>query len=282
MNTRRGSFLLALPLLLWTLALVLAPMLYVLALSFLTRGEVTGAQLPFTLESYARLADPVNVEILLKSLRLGALTALSTLLVGYPFAYAMAGRSARQRSLLMLLVVVPFWTSALLRVYGWMTLLRTNGLLNNLLQGLGLISKPIKFLYNDGAVLFGMVYSFLPFMILPLYNALEKLDTSAVEASRDLGAGAVRAFLTVTLPLTLPGMVAGCVMTFVPSVALFFISDLMGGGTSMLLGNLINHYLHAGRNWPLGCALSMLMVGLTFATMGVYRRVVGGGLEVGL
>lgn len=269
------------PLYLWTILLVALPMGYVLAISFLTRGEVTGATLPFTLENYRRLFDPVNLNIFAASMKLGALTSLGTLLIGYPFAYAMAGRPPRQRALILLLVVVPFWTSALLRTYGWMTFLRSGGLLNNLLMALGLTEKPVKFLYNEGAVLFGMVYTFLPFMILPIYTSLEKLDGSVVEAARDLGANRFMTFATVTLPLTLPGMVSGCVMTFVPSVALFFISDLMGGSTSMLLGNLINHYLHAGRNWPLGAALSMVMVGLTFVTMGIYRRVVGGG-ELGV
>lgn len=272
----RGVGLLALmPLYLWTVLLVLLPMGYMFVLSFLTRSEHLGGTLPLNLDNYRHLLDPANLNIMASSLKMAVLTTLITLAVGYPFAYAMAKRPAKQRNLILLLVIVPFWTSALLRTYGWMLFLRTNGILNTVLLNLKLVSEPVKFLYNNGAVLFGMAYSFLPFMILPLYSAIEKLNPSLVEASRDLGAGRAKAFLTVTLPMTLPGVVSGCMLVFVPSVGLFFISDLMGGGVSMVLGNLISHYLQAGRDWPLGAALSMVMVVLTFLTMSVYRRFAG-------
>ncbi len=269
------------PLYLTTVTLVLLPMLYVLVLSLLTRDERFGVTGIWTLDNYRQLFSPTNMAIFLKSLKVALLTTLFTLAAGYPFAYAMAARPKRQRNLLLLLVIVPFWTSALMRTYGWMVLLRSNGLLNSLLQWTGLTDAPIKFLFNDGAVLFGMVYTFLPFMILPVYNALEKQDLSLREAARDLGAGPWRTFLTVTLPLTLPGVVSGFTMVFVPSIGMFFISDLMGGGTDMLLGNLINHYLHGGRDWPMGAALSMLLVAMTGLTMGLWRRV-SGGTELGV
>ena len=263
------------PLYLCTLLLVVLPMGYVLLLSFMTRNEKFGVDYIFTLQNYRDLIAPANMEILLTSLRMAVQTTLLTLVVGYPFAYAMAKQPKRRRSLIMLLVIVPFWTSALLRVYGWMILLRTNGTLNTILVDMGLIEKPIRFLYNNGAVLFGMVYSLLPFMILPLFSSIEKLDGNILEASRDLGAGPVKSFLTVTLPMTMPGIVSGSMLVFVPSVGLFFISDLLGGGKAMVLGNLINHYLQAGKNWPLGAALSMVMMLLTFLTMSVYRRYAG-------
>ena len=209
------------------------------------------------------------------------LTTLTAFIAGYPFAYAMAARPRRQRGLLLLLVIVPFWTSALMRTYGWMLFLRSNGLLNSLLMNWHVIDKPVKFLFNEGATLFGMVYTFLPFMILPVYNSLEKQDLSLREAARDLGAGPIRTFLTITLPLTLPGVLSGVTMVFVPSIGMFFISDLMGGGTNMLLGNLINHYLQGGRDWPLGAALSMLMVAMTALTLGIWRRA-SGGAELGV
>lgn len=262
------------PLYLWTVLLVLLPMLYVLVLSLARQGEGFGVEYTFTLSNYARLFDGANVQIFLRSLRVAVITTALTLLLGYPFAYAMTTRPKRQQRLLMLLVVVPFWTSALLRVYGWMVFLRSNGILNNLLKAVGL--EPLKLLYTQGATLFGMVYTFLPFMILPIYTSLEKLHASLREAARDLGANPVRAFLTVVLPLTMPGVISGCTMVLVPSIGMFFISDLMGGGTDMLLGNLINHYLHGGRNWPLGAALSMVLVLMTALTFGIYRRYSGG------
>lgn len=263
------------PLYLWTLLLVAAPLLYVLAISFLTKGENFGVANVFTLENYARIFSPLYLDIFADSLLLGAQSTLIALLLGYPFACLMARQSPAVRSLLMLLVIIPFWTSALLRTYGWMILLRNKGLINSLLTGLGLIQKPLKMLNTRGAVLLGMAYSMLPFTILPIYGSVEKLDASVREAARDLGAGPVRAFLTVTLPLTLPGVLSGVVLTLVPSVGMFFISDLLGGGNGMLLGNLINNQMTVARDWPFGAALSMVMVGLTFAVMGVYRRVTG-------
>ncbi len=264
-----------LPLYIWTVLLVLLPMGYVLVISFMTRSERFGVEYVFTLANFKNLFAPANLNILVKSLQVAVLTTLTSLAVGYPFAYAMARRPKKQRNLILLLVIVPFWTSALLRVYGWMVFFRSNGILNGVLMNLHWIRQPIRFLYTDGAVLFGMVYSLLPFMILPLYSSIEKLDRSILEASRDLGAGAVMSFLTVAMPMTMPGVVSGCMLVFVPSVGLFFISDLMGGGQNMVLGNLISHYLQAGKDWPLGAALSMVMVVLTFLTTAVYRKYAG-------
>ena len=175
----------------------------------------------------------------------------------------------------MLLIIIPFWTSALMRTFGWMILLRNKGLINNLLVGLGLIEKPIRMLNTRGAVLLGMSYSMLPFMILPIYSSIEKLDPSLREAARDLGAGPVKSFVTVVMPQVLPGVMSGVVLTLVPSAGMFFLSDLLGGGTSMLLGNLINTQLTVSRDWPFGAALSMLMVGMTFCVMGLCRRMGG-------
>ena len=262
------------PLYLWTTLLVLLPMLYVLFLSFMSQGEGVSVDYVFTLANYKALLDEGNISIFLRSLRIAVATTALTLLIGYPFAYAMTTRTKRQQRLLMLLIVVPFWTSALLRMYGWILILRTNGLLNSVIRALGF--SPLKMLYNEGATLFGMVYTFLPFMVLPIYTSLEKQDRSLRDAARDLGANPIRAFVSVVLPLTLPGVASGAAMVLVPSVGMFFIADLMGGGTEMLLGNLINHYLHSGRNWPLGAALSMVMVVMTYLTIQVSRRFAGG------
>ena len=272
---KKSAILPLLPLYIVTICLVLLPMLYMLFISFMSRGDGAGIQYVFTVENYRKLADPANLSILWASLKMAVQTTLITLVTGYLFAYFMAKRPEKQRDLLMLLVIIPFWTSALLRTYGWMLFLRSNGILNNILLSIGLTDSPIKFLYNDGAVLFGMAYSLLPFMILPLYASIEKLDKAFVEASRDLGANSFLSFVTITFPMTLPGVVSGCMLVFVPSVGLFFISDLMGGGVSMVLGNLIQYYLSSGRNWPMGAALSMVMVLLTALTMQVYRKFAG-------
>jgi len=265
----------------WTLALVLFPLLYVLLMSFLTRGESFGVEYTFTLENYRRLLEPQYYGIYASSLRVAALTTLLTLILGYPFAWFMARQKPRLRSLILLLVIIPFWTSALMRTYGWMILLRNRGLINNLLKALGIIEKPIKMLNTPGAVLAGMTYSLLPFMILSVYTSVEKLDKTLLEAARDLYASPVRVFWTVVLPQTVPGILSGCILVFIPAAGMYFISDLLGGGSSMLLGNLINNQLTTSRDWPFGAALSVILIGITFLTMGVYRRyaVEGGGIH---
>ena len=265
----------------WTLALVLFPLLYVLLMSFLTRGESFGVEYTLTLDNYRRLLEPQYYGIYASSLRVAVLTTLFTLLLGYPFAWFLSRQSPRLRSVLLLLVIIPFWTSALMRTYGWMILLRNRGLINNLLMGLGIIERPIKMLNTPGAVLAGMTYSLLPFMILSVYTSVEKLDRSLIEAARDLYASPLKVFFSVILPQTVPGILSGCILVFIPAAGMYFISDLLGGGSSMLLGNLINNQLTTSRDWPFGAALSMLLIGITFLTMGVYRRyaVEGGGIH---
>ena len=175
----------------------------------------------------------------------------------------------------MLLVIVPFWTNALIRIYGWRILLVGNGPVNGLLMALGIIDKPLKLMNTHGAVLLGMVYGLLPFMILPVYTSVEKMDWSMAEAGRDLGASPARVFLTVTLPLTASGLMTGCVLVFVPSLALFFMSDLLGGPSDILIGNLVHDQLLKSRDWPFAAALSVVLLLLTWLIMTVYRRLGG-------
>ncbi len=259
---------------------VALPLLYVLVLSFLQRGEILGVTDQLTLDSYRRMFDPMVYRVFLDSLWLGVCTTALTLLIGYPFGYFMAKAKPQLRAVLMLLVVVPFWTNALVRIYGWKILLQANGPVNSFLLWLGVVDQPVKFLYNFGSVLLGMVYSLLPFMILPTYSAVEKMDWSFDDAAHDLGAGRVRAFLTVTLPLTLPGILAGCVLVFVPSMGLFFLSDLMGGAKVTLVGKLISDQLMKARDWSFGAALSVALLGVTSAVLWVYRK--GGGRDLGV
>ncbi|MCI8622291.1 MAG: ABC transporter permease [Provencibacterium sp.] len=275
MKRRSKAWILVAPLYLVTIVLVFLPLIYIVALSFLKKDVLWGVTNEWTLGNYRQMLDPVYLKTFVDSLKLAFATTVITTLLGYPFGYFMAKLPPRWRNLCMLLVVVPFWTNALIRIYGWMILLRAKGVLNTALMALGILSQPMKILYTYSAVLIGMVYSLLPFMILPVYNSVEKMDWSLVEASRDLGATAIEAFFTVTLKLTLPGVLSGFVLVFVPSIGLFFISDLLGGGKIMLVGNLIKNQLLQARDWPFGAALSVVMMLLTLLIILLYRKITG-------
>ena len=263
------------PLYIWTTLFTVLPMLYVVGISFLEKDEVWGVTDVVTLSNYANLFNPVTLKVFGESFLVAIATTLLTLIIGYPFAYATAKFSPKVRGFIILMLMAPFWINSLLRLNGWIIILKANGPVNTLLLNLGIIDEPLKILYNTGAMMLGMVYALLPFMITSIYNSVEKLDWSVIEASRDLGASPIKAFLTVTIPLTVPGIVAGCVLVFVPSMGLFFISDLLGGAKTLLLGNLIKNELMQARNWPMGAALSMAMLLFTTAFIGVYKRVTG-------
>ena len=263
------------PMYLWTILFVAIPLIYILGMSFMKKAETWGVVMEFSLESYQGIFNPTYLKVFGQSLLIAFLTTCITLLLGYPFAYFTAKLPKKWRSFVLLLLIIPFWTNSLVRIYGWIILLQGNGVINSLLLSTGIIDSPLKMLYSFGAVLVGMVYALMPFMVLTIYNSVEKLDWSVVEAARDLGAGKWKAFLTTTLPLTMPGIIAGCVLVFVPSVGLFFISDLMGGGKIMLLGNLIKNELLSAHNWPMGAALSMVMMAVTLLLIHLYKRVSG-------
>lgn len=263
------------PLYLFTLFFVALPMLYLLVLSFLTRARTWGVVNEFTLDNYIRIARPVYLNTFKESFQMALITTAGTLLIGYPFGYFMARMPKRAKSLMMLLVVIPFWTSALMRMYGWIIIFRSNGLLDKLLMGLGIADSPQKLLYSYPAVLVGMIYSLLPFMILSVYSSTDKMDWSLVEAARDLGATRGKAFFTITMKLTLPGILSGIVLVFIPSMGLFFIADILGGGKVMLVGNLIQNQLQNGRDWPFAAALSVVLMIFTSVMIGIYRKVAG-------
>lgn len=270
----RFSRFLKLPMYLWTIAFVFVALLYLIGLSFLTRGELVGVTDQVTFANYLRLAAPEYVKVLLLSLRLAVVTTLICAVIGYPFGYLVARLSPRARSVVLLLMIVPFWTNALIRIYGWRILLTASGPINTLLLQLGMIQQPLKLLYNDGAVLLGMVYALLPFMILPSFTTVDKLDFTTVEAARDLGATPWHAFVTVTLPLTLSGLMAGCVLVFIPSMGLFFLNDLLGGSKTVLAGGLIQQLINS-RDLPMAAALSVLLLAVTGAVIALYRRLGG-------
>lgn len=272
----RTSFLLSTPMILWTLMFVGATILYVIVLSFMKRDpDGYGVVMEFTLENYARVFNADYGRVFLRTLKLGAETTLISVLLGYPFGYLMGKSSPKWRTVLMLLVIVPFWTNALIRIYGWRILLMGSGPINSLLIAAGIIEKPLKLMNTHGAVLLGMVYSLMPFMILPVYTAVEKMDWNMVDAGRDLGAHPVRVFLTVTLPMTASGLLSGCVLVFIPSLALFFMSDLLGGPNDILIGNVVNDQLLKSQDWPFAAALAVVLLAVTWLIMTLHRRAGG-------
>ena len=254
----------------WMFIFFLLPLLLVLGVSFFSRSTFGGIQLPLTVENYVRFFDPLYFKILWISCVLAFATTVLCLVIGYPFASIIARSPAKYRNILLLLIIVPFWTNSLIRTYAWIVLLRTEGVINTVLLNLGLIEQPLTMLYNETAVLIGLVYTMLPFMILPLYASLEKLDRSLLEAAADLGANARQIFWRVTLPLTMPGIMAGSLLVFIPSLGLFFIPDLMGGSKAVLIGNLIKNQFLTARDWPFGSASSIILMALTLLFITVY------------
>jgi len=263
-----------LPLYLFTVLFIIGPLVYMVAVSFAANnGAGYGFNWAFTLENYLRMLDPVYLNCFVQSFKLAFSTTVLTILIGYPFGYFMAKLTARGKKLLMFLIMVPFWTSSLIRLYGWLILLQAKGVFNGLLLAVGIIDEPLKILYTYPAVLIGMVYALLPFMILAVYSSVEKMDWSLVEAARDLGASPIKAFLTVTLKLTLPGLMSGILLTFIPSMGLFFVADILGGNTIVLVGNLIQDQLTRGSNWPFAAALAVVLTLLTTLMIFLYRKI---------
>ena len=242
------------------------PLLLVVAYSFMSRGIYGGVERGFTLEHYRQLLDPLYLGIVGRTVGLSVLATAGCLLVGYPMAYVIA-RSGRWRRLLLFLVVLPFWTSFLVRTYAMIFLLRDTGLINSALMALGIIDAPLTLLYTPGAVLAGLIYGFLPFAVLPIYASLEKLDPTLLEAAEMLGARPATRFWRVTLPLTMPGVVAGGLLVFIPALGSFLTPDLLGGAKTTLLGNLVQNQFTTGRDWPFGAAASILLLVGTFIAL---------------
>ena len=249
-------------------------MIYMVAVSFATNnGDGYGFRWIFTLDNYRKMTDPVYLQCFVQSFELAFVTTILVTLIGYPFGYFMAKLSEKGKKRMMFLIMVPFWTSSLIRLYGWIIILQAKGILNGVLKALGLIDKPLKLLYSYPAVLIGMIYALLPFMILAVYSSVEKMDWALVEAARDLGASPFKAFLTVTLKLTLPGLLSGVILTFIPSMGLFFIADILGGNKIVLVGSLIQDQLTRGSNWPFAAALAVILTILTSLMIFFYRKI---------
>lgn len=278
----RGNTLPALvmvgPVTLWLLLLVAVPLIYVIFMTFCSLDANYNLVFTFTLDNYKRLFDANYVQIYAQSLFIALFTTLICIIAGYPFAFLIARVFTKKKAVLYMLVIIPFWTNSLIRIYGWRTFLGTSGWLNNTLTKLHLISEPAEFLFNRGTIILGMVYCLIPYMILPLYTAVEKLDKSMIEASKDLGAKGAVTFIKVILPLTASGIFSGSIMVFIPCLGYFFVADILGGGKSDVIGNLIERQFQSGNNWPLGAALSVILIAITLLLVKIYQ-ICGGDME---
>ncbi len=270
----QGLFLIS-PANLYLFVFMIVPLVLVIGLSFLSRGTYGEVEFVFNPLNYLRLFDPIYGKIMLYSLGVGFGTTAFSILIGYPLAYYIARAPVRQRSILLFLILVPFWTNFVIRVYAWIMILRAGGFLDGVLQWLHITTEPLGLLYTPTAVMIGMVYEFLPFMVLPLYTSLEKIENAVLEAAADLGAPPWRVFLRVTLPLSVPGMIAGTILVFIPAMGMFVIPDLMGGAKTILIGNVIRNQFLTARDWPFGAAASMILMLMTLLLTLYYTRKAG-------
>ncbi len=265
-------FILLSPVILWLLCFFFVPLISALIYSFVERGTYGGVVWNFTLENYQRVFDGLYLRILWRSISTALVCTAICLLVGYPFAYYLAYYRPKLRNVLLLLVVVPFWINFLIRTYAWILILRTEGLLNSFLSILIPGFQPLEILNTPFAVQIGLVYGYLPFMILPLYAALEQMDFSLVDAAKDLGASPRHAFWHVTLPLSIPGILAGSMLVFIPTVGAFLTPDILGGGKVIFIGNVIERQFKSARDYPFGSALSFMLMVIVLAGTVLYFR----------
>lgn len=243
----------------WLVLFVLIPNLMIIGTSFLTRDEANLIKFAFTFENYTRLLDPLYGKVMLHSFYMAIVATLICLVIGYPFAYIVAKMPEKWRPFMLFLIIVPFWTNSLIRTYGLKIVLGTQGILNQALMSLGLIDAPLRIMFTETAVMIGLVYILLPFMILPLYSAIEKLDGTYIEAARDLGANKFQTLVRVILPLTMSGIIGGCLLVLLPALGMFYIADLLGGAKNLLIGNVIKSQVLNARDWPFGAATSIAL-----------------------
>ncbi len=261
------------PVSLWMIFFVLLPMIYVVVISFMSRNVYGGIDYTFTLSNYREMLEPLYLKVIWKSLRLAVLTTVLCLVLGYPLAYYIAGKPSKTAAKLIMLVMIPYWTNSLVRLYSYNLLGATNGPINNFLLKIGAIEVPLELLYSDGIVIVGLLTAMLPFSVLPLYTSIEKLDHSLLEASKDLGANSFTTFRKVTVPLTMPGIVGCVLLVFIPSLGMYYVPEALGGGKVMLIGSLIRNQFLVTKNWPFGASLAILMIVMTLVLMWIYTRI---------
>jgi spermidine/putrescine transport system permease protein len=261
---------------LWLILFALLPFCLVIASSFMSHSENSFIQLPLTLSNYSQLINTIYVRIIQKSVFIAGLSTLLCLILGYPFAYLIARMQNRWKNFLILLVIIPFWTSSLIRSYALIAIIKAKGILNSTLIALGIIHHPLSLMFTNTAVIIGLVYNLLPFMILPIMTNVERLDTRLIDAAYDLGANRFTTFRKVIIPLTTPGIVSGIILVFLPAMTLFYIPDILGGAKSILVGNLIQNQLLVAQNWPLGSAVSTILTLMLVSLLFIYGWVTRG------
>lgn len=266
------------PVALLLIFLVAAPLIFVAVMSFCKTDEFYNIVYEFTSVNYGKLLSADYIKIYAQSLLIAFITTLICVLIGYPFAYVIARTESKKKQLFYMLVIIPFWTNSLIRIYGWRTFLGNSGWLNELIMALHLSAEPVEFLYKMETTVLGMVYCFIPFMVLPLYTSIEKLDSSLLEASSDLGARPLETLIEVIIPLTASGIFSGCIMVFIPCLGYFFVSNILGGGNTDMIGNLIERQFKSANNWPLGAALSIILILVTLILVKLYQKL-GGDMD---
>ena len=272
-NTIKWIFVL--PIIIYTVFLIALPILYIIAISFFKSDSYGGMIETITLQNYIELFDIVYLKVFVKSAIIAIVTTLICILISYPFVLAVSHKSKKTQQVLMTLVMVPFLTNSLIRMYGWIVLLRKSGVINSLLLGMNIVDKPLSLMYNNFGIIIGMVYTLLPFMILPLNSSVSTIDKSLLEASSDLGASKWKIFKNVIFPQTIPGLFNGALMVFTPALGYFFIVDILGGGKIMILGNLIKNQFLTARNWPFGAAISVFLILITYLLISLYKKIGG-------
>lgn len=266
------------PVSLWLAFFVVIPLLYVFIMSFCSIDENYNVVFQFTLDNYRNLMDVNYLQIYAQSILIAFFATVICLVLGYPFAFLISRTFQSRKTFLYMLVIIPFWTNSLIRIYGWRTFLGASGWLNQTLMALHLTDSPMDFLFNRFATILGMAYVLFPFMVLPLYTAIEKLDPSQLEVSADLGARGGATFWNVVLPQTVSGVFSGCIMVFIPSLGYFYVADILGGGNSDVIGNLIERQFQSGNNWPFGAALSIILIAVTLLLVKLYQKC-GGDMQ---
>lgn len=263
------------PILIYSFTLILLPLLYVLFLSFCKSDNYGGINYEFTLTNYIKIFDPTYLKILLQSSIIGIIVAFICILISYPFALAMRTKSDKFKNLAIKLIMIPFLTNSLIRTYGWIILLRKSGVINTALLSVGLIDKPLALMYNSVGIVIGMTYTLLPFMLLPVCSAVFKIDNNIIEAARDLGASKLQIFKKIVVPETISGAFNGFLMVFIPAIGYFFISDILGGGKVMIIGNLIKNQFLTARNWPFGSSIAIFLIVVTLLLVAIYKKLGG-------
>lgn len=269
-----GNVLLTIgPMSLWTVLFFVFPFIYIILVSFCSRDQFGNIVYSFSLGAYKTLTKAVYMQVIFRTLKMAAIVTVLVTLIAYPYAYFCSRASKKIQNLLIIAVMIPFWINSLLRIYAIMNFTSKNGLINNFLMGMGIIKEPIQILYTTGAVYFGLVYSLVPMMVMPLYSCLEKIDPAVLEAGRDLGCSSGQLFRKVIFPLSIPGIMGGLVLVFVPAMFNFYIADALGGGKTIIIGNLISSQFSTAKNWPLGAALSVVVMVISTAIIMIKNKI---------